>query len=71
MLGGWSVVPSIMTVDLSKWNYSQVLTDIASGYDINPLFSIWVSSDLKDAKTTIIEVSLTLINGFIFIKMYR
>ena len=60
MLGGWSVVPSIMIVDLSKWDYNQVLTSIASGYDINPLFSIWVSSDLKDAKTTIIEVTMAV-----------
>ncbi|EDV23905.1 uncharacterized protein TRIADDRAFT_26381 [Trichoplax adhaerens] len=57
MLGGWSAVPSIMIVNLNTWNFNQTLAKIASGYDINPFFSIWVSSDLKDAKTTIIEMT--------------
>lgn len=56
-LGGWSVVPSIMPVDLNTWEFNPVLAKITSLYDINPLFNTWIGSDLKNSKETVITVS--------------
>ena len=56
-LGGWSAVPSIMPVDLITWEYNKVLANIMTLYDINPLFNVWIGSDLKNSTRTIIQVS--------------
>ncbi|RDD44024.1 Endothelin-converting enzyme 2 [Trichoplax sp. H2] len=56
-LGGWSVVPSIMPVNLNTWQYNPVLAKISAKYDVNPLFNVWVGSDLRDSKKTVITTT--------------